>query len=195
MGNFNPQCPCGHWLRRKAQRLQACLFQSTVPLRALTGWQCPTFWQIGKFQSTVPLRALTGTNQVSSHATEFQSTVPLRALTAPSNRHGPLRYFNPQCPCGHWPALLFDLPQNRVISIHSAPAGTDSTWFLNDILSRISIHSAPAGTDERIKQLEYDIKISIHSAPAGTDGINTTCIEIKRISIHSAPAGTDSKTI
>ena len=82
------------------------------------------------------------------------------------------------------------------ISIHSAPAGTDSAhkltrFWSEKFQSTVPLRALTGGT------LVYDTEgaISIHSAPAGTDVRRSAERNRGKISIHSAPAGTDSKII
>ena len=97
---FNPHSPCGEFLCCSGISQSTNRFQSTLPLRGVTGGSGREDALL-KFQSTLPLRGVTLFSITCRCAWIFQSTLPLRGVTCRCVvEFYPGTDFNPHSPCG-----------------------------------------------------------------------------------------------
>ena len=126
--------------------------------------------EAGVFQSTLPVR---GATTIGIPAC-FQCVISIHAPRAGSDPqklvyHRLLSYFNPRSPCGERQVLQSALKLTESISIHAPRAGSDVK--IGTICSKrlISIHAPRAGSDAGYYPFRICPFISIHAPRAGSD--------------------------
>ena len=124
------------------------VFQSTLPLREVTGICLSPFHHSLISIHTSPKGSDQNLFHKTCHCTKFQSTLPLREVTI-------------------WVPL--GIGGDR-ISIHTSPKGSDDTLRGYIDSEDISIHTSPKGSDQKPCQHHPDPDhISIHTSPKGSD--------------------------
>ena len=118
------------------------------------------------------MRAATDT---TGQTTETALTISIHAAHAGSDKYGGVKkirrklYFNPRCPCGQRPILLWGLILLKVFQSTLPMRAATLAGAHTGIAHNISIHAAHAGSDHQDALVQQKQDISIHAAHAGSD--------------------------